>query len=232
MLRAIEEECPFAIFHTCMNGLICLEFHGSLIKRPCSKCHLCHIEGGVFPLSQYLSVEIHQCSHVHPLAGIYILCVHARIAIVALHIGVGQSRSFCPHLHVPNGRHVSVLLCVSDTDAYILRLCRPLVYHGRTLQRVVCSVGIHRPVLSIERCFNLVLIEEGGIFKLRPHLVEFRWFAKVYLQPLILSFTLPIAVTRFPQGGIIIIYSIFWLEPIIVIGRCGHFCSECEVLVF
>ena len=162
--------------------------------------------------------------------------MHAWIAVVALHVGVGQGRGFCPHFHVPDGGHVSVLLRVGYGDAHILCLHGSLVNHRRTLHGVVSAVCIHRPVLPVKGCLHLVLIEEGGIFELSPHLVELHGFAKVYLKPFFMLraglLAVPVTLFRLPQRGIVVIHSILGLEPIVVVGRGGHLGSRCQVLVF
>ena len=89
------------------------------------------------------------------------------------------------HLHVPDSREVSVLLCVCHRDADVSCFACSLIYHGRTLLRVLCLVGIELPVDAVNRGLYLVLIEEGGILKLCPYLVELLLLAEVYGYPLL-----------------------------------------------
>ena len=112
---------------------------------------------------------------------LYVLLMHTRIAVVGLYMDLWQFWSFLPDLDVPDGRHVTIFLCISDGDSQIAGFGCYFVYHRRALHGVAGTISIERPSLAIERCLYLILIKESGVFELRPYLIELHGFAKVYL---------------------------------------------------
>ena len=115
-----------------MDGLVGLEGHGGAVEVSCGKLHFCHVEGRCFSFGQDISIEIQKSCDVSPLARFHILLVHTRIAVIAFCLRLGQDGCFRPYFHVPDGRHVSVLLGIGYADADILSLhsLLLLVNHG------------------------------------------------------------------------------------------------------
>ena len=157
--------------------------------------------------------------------------MHSRIPVVRLYIRIRQLWSVLPDLHVPYGRHVSVLLCVGDGDAQVPSLCFLAVYHRRPLHGVGSTVGIHHPFLPIYRGLYPILIEECGVLELYPHLVEFSGFPKIYLQPFVVFSTIPVGAACLPQRAVIVIDSICGLEPAVIVTAGCHLGSKGKVLV-
>ena len=161
---------------------------------------------------------------------LYIFLVHVWIAVARLHLGVGQFGCLLPHLHVPDGRHVAVLLGVGDGDAQIAGLGGTFVNHRRALHGVAGTVGVQGPLLAVGRCLNLVLVEEGGVFELGPDFVEGDRLTQVDLEPLVaVTVCAPIALGGLPQRGIVVVNGILWTEVVVVIGRGRDLGAKCEV---
>ena len=95
---------------------------------------------------------------------------------------------------------MTVLLGIGDGDTYVAGFSSSFVNHWRALHRVVGTVGIEHPRLTVERRLYAILVKEGGIFELCPHLVELHGFAKIYLQPfrIMLFPQTPVGVTSLP----------------------------------
>ena len=164
-----------------------------------------------------------------PLADVHVLLVHAGIAHPRLLPKGRGDRKFgrlLPHLDVPDGGHVAVLLGVGDGDAQVAGLCFALVNHRRALHGVAGAIGIELPLFTVGRGLNLILIEEGGILELRPYLIELHRLAEVYLQPFARSH-----FTCLPQRGVVVVHSIFRLEPLVVVGRGSNLGAVGKVLV-
>ena len=117
MLGAVEEERPAPILDSRTERFVRREYR-----------RLTDIKGSLPALSQLLHIE--GDGGGCPLLGPYVHLVHTGIAVVCLHIGIGKFGSLLPHLHVPDGRHVSVLLGVADGDADVTGFCLSAVYHG------------------------------------------------------------------------------------------------------
>ena len=221
MLGAIEEHRPASILHPHAYGLVGLE------ARYCADVkRLVGITG-------YL-VRINVDGRGDPLLGPYVLTVHAGIGIVGANIYFGQLGSLVPHLDVPYGRHVPVLLGVGDGQPDVPCLAAVAVDHRRALHDVACTVGKQAPCLSVYGCLYEILIEEGGIFKLRPYLAYLPHLPQVYLQPLVTALSrrcVPVGMSGFPQRGVVVINGIFRLKPLIVIGRCRNLCTKSKIFL-
>ena len=66
----------------------------------------------------------------------HVFFVHTRIAVVTLHLHIGQDWGFLPNLHIPDGRHVAVFLRISNHNTYIACLHSLFVYHWRALHGI------------------------------------------------------------------------------------------------
>ena len=95
---------------------------------------------------------------------------------------------------------------------------------------VVCTVGKHRPCPAIDGCLYLVLIEEGGIFELRPYLIELHHFAEVYLKPLVVLLRIPVGMASLPEGAVVVVDGILRLEPFVVIAAGSDLGAKGEIL--
>ena len=104
MLGAVEGESPPAVFHYSGDGVVGIEV---------ADCVIAGVDGDK------------ACPEVS-LFRFHIFLVHTRIARLALGIGVGKCGSLFPHLDVPDGRQVAVLLGVGDGEADIAGLGVPL----------------------------------------------------------------------------------------------------------
>ena len=125
-----------------------------------------------------------------------------------------------------------ILLCVGDGDTDVSGFYLLFVNHGRPLHGVLRTVGKERPHLTILRSLNLILIEESGILELSPYLAKLLCLAEVYLQPLVvMEGTLPVGMTRLPQCAVVIVDSIFRLEPVIIVAGCRHLSTVGNILL-
>ena len=127
---------------------------------------------------------------------------------------------------------MTVLLGIGNGDTYVAGFSCSFVNHRRALHRVIGTVGIVYPRLTIERCLYAILVKEGSIFELCPYLIELHGFAKIYLQPFRVMWfpQSPIGVTSLPQRGVVVINSILWLKPLIVIGRSSDLSTMSHIL--
>ena len=173
--------------------------------------------------SAYLSLPDHERTAEHslvvlPFASVPVCCCKAEplLWICLLDAAV--------YLHVPDGSVEAVLLSAGCGDADVTCLYIAEIDHRAACKAVVALVSEHFPLLSVLRCLDDVLVELCSVFELCPDGLDLLCLSEIEFDPLLSHSAWS------PECTVVVVYSKFWLEVLVIIRRYAYLALICEVL--